>query len=82
MLKAVYVLLISAVIFACSQKAEETKTEEPAAPAVTQEQVADNYTTVDNLTTEAPAAEDNATVEGGMEMADNATPAADNASAN
>ncbi|QAR34176.1 hypothetical protein EP073_12395 [Geovibrio thiophilus] len=81
MLKAVYVLLISAVIFACSQKAEETQTEEPAAPAVTQEQVADNYTAVDNLTTEAPAmAEDNASAEAGM--ADNATPAADNASAN
>ncbi len=80
MLKAVYVLLISAVIFACSQKAEETKTEEPAAPAVTQEQVADNYTAVDNLTAEEPAmAEDNASEAG---MADNATPAADNASAN
>ncbi|MCD8569645.1 MAG: hypothetical protein LRY50_15430 [Geovibrio sp.] len=78
MLKAVYVLLISAVIFACSQKAEETKTEEPAAPAVTQEQVADNYTAVDNLTAEEPAMADNASEAG---MADNATPA-DNASAN
>lgn len=76
MLKAVYVLLISAMIFACSQSKVEEKTEEPAAPAVTQEEVADNYTAVDNLSAEM--AEDNATAMEG----DNATPAADNASAN
>jgi hypothetical protein len=76
MLKAVYVLLISAVIFACSQQAEETKTEEPAAPAVTQEQVADNYTAVDNLTAEEPAMADNASEGMAVEAP------ADNASAN
>lgn len=58
MLKAVNLLLISAVIFACSQsKTEETTIEEPTAPAV------EEFVTDNNTATEIPAdepAEDNA----------------------
>lgn len=56
MFKAVYVLLISAVIFACSQSKTEVTTEEPTAP-VAQEEI------VDNLTIEEPAASEPVVVE-------------------
>lgn len=76
MLKVVNVLLISAVIFACSQsKVEETTTVEPVAPAA-EELVVDN-------TTEVPAdvpAEEIA-VEASVETQD-AEVSADNTSAN
>jgi hypothetical protein len=76
MLKVVNVLLISAVIFACSQsKVEETTTVEPAAPAA-EELVVDNTT---ETLADVPAEESAVEVEAETQEVEASS---DNASAN